>query len=178
MRVAGVDIGRVNGIAVIETAPTPTFLWRGEATTDDLYTTTLAVLQKYEVEVLTIERSKQVFARGRARLGMGTRVSIEKAIIDSTPNVGIVRVAAAHAGVKVIYEVEAHESRKILGRISKAPRKPDGKAWDRAKWIDKVIASRLPRLISGWPKGAGDSDHNRDGGVAALYGAARKRLGR
>lgn len=175
MKIGAVDIGQHNGVVVIEEGPRPRCLHRMKLTGEELYAGALAAFMSLGVKLVVIERSVEVLRHGRARKGMKERISIERAIINSAPFVGYAQLAAQHAGATVLL-TEASQTRKILGRIPRAPVGPSGKRMRQDKWIDKVIGQRAPALVDGWEPGAGDNEHCRDALVAALWGSAHAKL--
>lgn len=175
MNIGGIDIGHHNGLTIIAGGPRPRCLFRCKLAGEELYAGALAAFQALSVKLVVIERSVEVLTHGRARKGMSERVSIERAIINSAPFVGHAQLAAQHAGATVLLAT-ATQTRKILGRIPSAPVRPNGERMRRDKWIDKVIAQRVPALVDGWEPGSGDNEHCRDALVAALWGLARIKL--
>lgn len=175
MNIGAIDIGQHNGLVVVSEGPRPRCLWRETLSGEDLYTHALAAFGALSVKLVVIERSVEVLQHGRARKGMAERVSIERALINSAPFVGHAQLAAQHAGATVLL-TEASKTRKILGRIPRAPIGRTGKRMRRDQWIDKFIAQRVPHLVEGWDPGAGDNEHNRDALIAALWGSAQARL--
>jgi len=110
---------------------------------------------RHTIDVIGIETPTQIFEHGRARLSKGARIGIERALLAATPMVGIVRaVARLRAPDAVIHEGQAHEVRKVLGRLPKDD-------------IDGAIRRALPMLVNGLP--ARTNSHVRDAIVVALW---------
>jgi hypothetical protein len=167
---AGIDIGLVNGLVAVSDGPRPRLLHSEAVDGPALYDRAMVVFREHDVRVVGIERSVQVFAHGRGGVDPVARRSIEKALLASAPYLGFARLAAQHAGV-IVYEAQAHETRKATGRIPKAP--PGVK---RDKWIDRVLAGRVPLLVAGWP--ARSTNHELDAAVAALWAQVKHRMRR
>ncbi len=174
MMVLGCDPGATTGLVVLDCSlPTPIVETRIAVQGEELAERLRELCVLFVPDVLAIELPSQVFTHGRAREGMGTRVSIEQAVIAARGTAGRVRgvVETLCNGVRV-FEAEAHEVRRaVLGAIPRAPRGTDPR-----QWIDDIVRQRVPLLVTGWKKGAGDNDHNRDACVVGLWGSRTARL--
>jgi hypothetical protein len=163
--VLGCDVGAHTGLAVLNVGPFVSCLHRVTVTPGEVTLTLREILGQWPINVVGIETPSQVFAHGRAKGDMGARIGIERALLAARDVAGVIRgtIEALKPGTPV-YDGQAHEVRKIVGKMKRGSQ-------------DKCVAAFVRASVRDWPKGKGDNDHNRDAAVAALWAGRRALMG-
>jgi hypothetical protein len=160
--VLGCDVGKTTGLALLDCGtPKPRYLDAVAVHHDLTRVLRDGVFCEHVVSVIGIETPSQVFEHGRAKLGKGIRIGIERNLLIATRATGIVEaVAALYAPDAQIQEGEAHEVRRAV--LGKLPR----------EGIDAYVRAMVPHLVDGWP--VRSNDHERDAAIVALYAWQRR----
>lgn len=166
MIVLGCDVGAHTGLAVLDVGPLASCLYRLTASPGEVSLALREILGQWPIEVVGIETPSQVFAHGRGKESMGARIGIERALLAARDVAGVIRgtVEALKPGTPV-YDGQAHECRKIVGKMKRGTQ-------------DKAVRAFVYRTVAVWMNGKGDNDHNRDAAVAAMWAARRHLLTR
>lgn len=160
MIVLGGDVGKDTGLAVLDIGARVSCLHRETAEYGTVGEAVRDILAQYAVEIVGIETPSQVFQFGRGSKDMGTRRSIERALLSARDVSGVIRgtVQALAPSVR-IFDGQAHEVRRaVCGKLPK-------------HHIDRFIAAVVHAVVADWAPGNGDNDHNRDAAIVALWAA-------
>lgn len=159
----GVDTGASTGLTVID-CRAMSCLYRLTATPAEVPLALREILARWPIGVVGIETPSEVFTHGRGKESMGARIGIERALLAARDVAGVVRgTVIALSPSTPIHDGQAHECRKIVGRMKRGKQ-------------DAFVKTFVHGAIPDWARGKGDNDHNRDAAVAALWAARKERL--
>jgi hypothetical protein len=162
--VLGNDAGTThNGFALLA-FPEREVVWRGECEFEDI-ARVMQSLASFDVRILGIEQPQEVYRHG-AKKGEAARVKLARCINAARGSAGGVETAARMIWPEIrVVTGQAHECRKVLGKMQRCP-----KGTDARTWRDGIVAQRVPLLIPNWAACAGPNNtHTRDAAVAALW---------
>lgn len=174
MIVLGCDAGDANcGLCILDVGPIVRPLWRDVVPFAGIRDVLRAVGPRFAVETVGIEQPEELYAHSKIAKDAKSKVQIQRDIMAARGAAGAVEMACGFVWPDArVFRGEAHDVRKVLGRMPRAPRGKSARTFR-----DKVVAAAVRQRIPGWDDLiAPNNSHTRDAAVAALWAAVRARM--